>query len=49
MSVLHRSASEKMTRPAISIQKANGWTFNSPSVLMMYHSKPVRWMPNWPS
>lgn len=40
MSVLHRSASEKMTRPAISIQKANGWTFNSPSVLMMYHSKP---------
>lgn len=40
MSVLHRSASEKMTCPAISIQKANGWTFNSPSVLMMYHSKP---------
>ena len=40
MSVLHRSASEKMTRPAISIQKANGWTFNSPSVLMMSHSKP---------
>lgn len=40
MSALHRSASEKMTRTAISIQKTGGWTFNSPSVLMQYHSKP---------
>lgn len=40
MSALHRSASEKMTRTAISIQKTGGWTFNSPSVLMLYHSKP---------
>lgn len=37
MSQLHRSASQKMTRPAISIRKDGGWTFGSPSVLMMFH------------
>ena len=39
MSQFHRSASEKMTRPAISIQSDGGWTFGSPSVLMMFHRK----------
>lgn len=37
MSELHRSASALMTRPAISIRKEGGWTFGSPSVLMMFH------------
>ena len=37
MSQFHRSASQKMTRPAISIRKDGGWTFGSPSVLMMFH------------
>ena len=37
MSRLHRSASSRMTRPAISIQNSGGWTFGSPSVLMMFH------------
>ena len=37
MSQFHRSASEKMTRPAISIRSDGGWTFGSPSVLMMFH------------
>ena len=41
MSQFHRSASEKMTRPAISIRSDGGWTFGSPSVLMMFH--PVRY------
>ena len=36
MSRLHRSASAQMSRPAISIQKSGGWTFGSPSVLMMF-------------
>ncbi|MDO5422437.1 MAG: LuxR C-terminal-related transcriptional regulator [Eubacteriales bacterium] len=40
MSRLHRSASAQMSRPAISIQKSGGWTFGSPSVLMMFHRKP---------
>ena len=40
MSRLHRSASSQMSRPAISIQKSGGWTFNSPSVLMMYYRAP---------
>lgn len=37
MSRLHRSASAQMSRPAISIQKSGGWTFGSPSVLMMFY------------
>lgn len=39
MSQFHRSASAKMTRPAISIRSDGGWTFGSPSVLMMFHRK----------
>ena len=37
MSRLHRSASSQMSRPAISIQSGGGWTFGSPSVLMMFY------------
>ena len=37
MSRLHRSASRQMSRPAISIQSNGGWTFGSPSVLMMFY------------
>ena len=37
MSRLHRSASAQMTRPAISIRSSGGWTFGSPSVLMMFY------------
>ena len=40
MSRLHRSASEQMSRPAISIQNTGGWTFGSPSVLMMFYRAP---------
>ncbi len=40
MSRLHRSASSQMSRLAISIQKSGGWTFDSPSVLMMYYRAP---------
>ena len=40
MSRLHRSASAQMSRPAISIQKSGGWTFGSPSVLMMFYRDP---------
>ena len=40
MSRLHRSASSQMSRPAISIQNNGGWTFGSPSVLMMFHRQP---------
>lgn len=40
MSRLHRSAGEKMSRLAISIRKSGGWTFGSPSVLMMYYRAP---------
>ena len=40
MSRLHRSASAQMSRPAISIQNRGGWTFGSPSVLMMFHRAP---------
>ena len=40
MSRLHRSASRQMSRPAISIQNNGGWTFGSPSVLMMFHREP---------
>ena len=37
MSRLHRSASARMSRPAVSIRRQGGWTFGSPSVLMMFH------------
>ena len=40
MSRLHRSASAQMSRPAISIQSGGGWTFGSPSVLMMFYRTP---------
>ena len=40
MSRLHRSASARMTRTAISIRKSGGWTFGSPSVLMMFYREP---------
>ena len=40
MSRLHRSASARMSRPAISIRSDGGWTFGSPSVLMMFHRTP---------
>ena len=40
MSRLHRSASSQMSRPAISIRSSGGWTFGSPSVLMMFHRVP---------
>ena len=40
MSRLHRSASRQMSRPAISIQSSGGWTFGSPSVLMMFYRTP---------
>ena len=40
MSRLHRSASERMSRPAISLQNKGGWTFGSPSVFMMYYRRP---------
>lgn len=40
MSRLHRSASAQMSRPAISIQSGGGWTFGSPSVLMMFYRAP---------
>ena len=40
MSRLHISASAQMSRPAISIQKSGGWTFGSPSVLMMFYRAP---------
>ena len=51
MSQLHRRASSQMSRPAISIQNNGGWTFGSPSVLMMFYRGPgqleselARWM-----
>ena len=40
MSRLHRSASAQMSRPAISIRNDGGWTFGSPSVLMMFYRAP---------
>ena len=40
MSRLHRSASARMSRPAVSIRRHGGWTFGSPSVLMMFHRQP---------
>ncbi len=40
MSRLHRSASARMSRSAISIQSSGGWTFGSPSVLMMFYRAP---------
>ena len=40
MSRLHRSASARMSRPAVTIRRHGGWTFGSPSVLMMFHRQP---------
>ena len=40
MSRLHRSASAQMSHTAISIHKSGGWTFGSPSVLMMFYRAP---------
>lgn len=40
MSRLHRSASAQMTRRAISIRNDGGWTFGSPSVMMMFYRAP---------
>ena len=40
MSELHRSASRRMSRPAVTIQAGSSWTFGSPSVLMMYYRAP---------
>ncbi len=40
MSEFHRKACLQMTRPTITIQTNGGWTFGSPSVLMMFHRKP---------
>lgn len=40
MSHFHRSAATRMSRPAISIQNKGGWTFGSPSVLLMFHREP---------
>ena len=40
MSHFHRSASRQMSRSAISIRNDGGWTFGSPSVLMMFHREP---------
>ena len=40
MSRLHRSAGRQMSRPAISIRNDGGWTFGSPSVLMMFYRSP---------
>ena len=40
MSQLHRRASSQMSRPAIIIQNNGGWTFGSPSVLMMFYRGP---------
>ena len=40
MSRLHRSASSQMSRLAISVQNSGGWTFGSPSVLMMFYRAP---------
>ena len=37
MGRMHRRAAAMMRRPAISIHRNGGWTFNSPSVLMMFH------------
>ena len=42
MSRLHRSASAQMSRPAVSIRRQGGWTFGSPSVLMMFHRQAGR-------
>ena len=40
MSRMFRAASARMTRPAAYICPADGWTFGSPSVLMMFHRTP---------
>lgn len=38
--ILLTSLGAQMSRPAISIQKSGGWTFGSPSVLMMFYRAP---------
>ncbi len=48
MSRLHRSASAQMSRPAISIHNSGGWTFGSPSVLMMFHRTRASSSGSWP-
>lgn len=48
MSRLHRSASSQMSRPTISIQNSDGWTFGSPSVLMMFYRAPGELEANLP-
>lgn len=40
MSRMYLSASARLTRPATNICPADGWTFGSPSVLMMFHRTP---------
>ena len=40
MSRMYLSASARLTRPATNICPADGWTFGSPSVLMMFHRQP---------
>lgn len=40
MGQMHRRAAGLMKRPAISIQTSGGWTFGSPSVVMMFHRTP---------
>ena len=40
MSRLHRSASRRMSRPAVTLRNSGSWTFGSPSVLMMFHRAP---------
>lgn len=37
MSVYHRGACRRMTRPAVSIGRRGSYTFGAPSVLMMFH------------
>ena len=40
MSRMYLSASARLTRPATNICPADGWTFGSSSVLMMFHRTP---------
>ena len=40
MGRMHRRAAALLHRPAISIQSGGGWTFGSPSVLMMFYRAP---------
>ncbi|WP_026670784.1 helix-turn-helix transcriptional regulator [Butyrivibrio sp. AE3006] len=40
MSKMHRKASEQMTGIAMSLRNTGGWSFSSPSIIMMYHRIP---------